>query len=94
MTENLGGTFQQTEEQKAQMDPQWVATVVTWLASPESKDMTGRVVETSGLRTAIAEGWRRGPEQRHTARLPGRRSVRYSCRCSSRPREPTSMLGI
>ena len=61
MTENLGGAFQQTEEQRAQMDPQWVANVVTWLASPESKDMTGRVVETSGLRTAIAEGWRRGP---------------------------------
>jgi NAD(P)-dependent dehydrogenase (short-subunit alcohol dehydrogenase family) len=61
MTENLGGAFQQTEEQRAQMDPQWVANVVTWLASPASKDMTGRVVETSGLRTAIAEGWRRGP---------------------------------
>jgi len=61
MTENLGGAFQQTEEQRAQMDPQWVANVVTWLASPESKDLNGRVVETSGLRTAIAEGWRRGP---------------------------------
>src|SRR3954466_11479324 len=61
MTENLGGTFQQTDEQRAQMDPQWVANVVTWLASAESKDLNGRVVETSGMRTAIAEGWRRGP---------------------------------
>ena len=30
--------------------------------SGESKAWTGRVVETSGLRTAVAEGWRRGPQ--------------------------------
>jgi NAD(P)-dependent dehydrogenase (short-subunit alcohol dehydrogenase family) len=61
MTENLGGAFQATDEVKTLMDPQWVANVVTWLASPESKAYTGRLVETSGHRTAIAEGWHRGP---------------------------------
>jgi NAD(P)-dependent dehydrogenase (short-subunit alcohol dehydrogenase family) len=62
MTEGLGGPFEATEEQKARMDPQWVANVVTWLASAESKAWTGRVVETSGLRAAVAEGWSRGPQ--------------------------------
>lgn len=61
MTENLGGAFAPTDDVKVQMDPQWVANVVTWLASPASKSCTGRVIETSGLRTAVAEGWRRGP---------------------------------
>jgi NAD(P)-dependent dehydrogenase (short-subunit alcohol dehydrogenase family) len=61
MTENLGGAFQATDDVKTLMDPQWVANVVTWLASPESNQYSGRLVETSGHRTAIAEGWRRGP---------------------------------
>jgi NAD(P)-dependent dehydrogenase (short-subunit alcohol dehydrogenase family) len=43
------------------MSPDWVAGVVTWLASPESKDITGQVIEASGQVLAIAEGWHRGP---------------------------------
>ena len=70
MTENLGGSFEQSEEAKAQMDPQWVANVVTWLASPQSRDWTGRVVETSGLRTAVAQGWHRGPATTSPADTP------------------------
>jgi hypothetical protein len=38
-----------------------VAPVVTWLASPLSADITGEVIESSGLVFGIAEGWRRGP---------------------------------
>ena len=45
----------------AKFDPRWVAPVVTWLASPQSADITGQVIESSGLLLAIAEGWRRGP---------------------------------
>ena len=41
--------------------PRWVAPVVTWLASPMSADVTGQVIESSGLVLGIAEGWRRGP---------------------------------
>jgi len=70
MTENLGGSFEPTEEVKAQMDPQWVANVVTWLASAESKDWTGRVIETSGNRTAVAHGWTRGPNSKTPADTP------------------------
>jgi NAD(P)-dependent dehydrogenase (short-subunit alcohol dehydrogenase family) len=70
MTENLGGAFEPSEEAKAQMDPQWVANVVTWLASPASRAWTGRVVETSGMRTAVAQGWHRGPQNKAPADTP------------------------
>ena len=49
------------EEMKQRFDPRWVAPVVTWLASPLSADITGQVIESSGLSIAIAEGWHRGP---------------------------------
>src|SRR5882672_4540973 len=60
MTENLG-MGQASEEAKAQMAPRWIAPVCTWLASPQSADVTGRVFEASGNVFAIAEGWHRGP---------------------------------
>ncbi|MDX1383506.1 MAG: SDR family oxidoreductase [Thermoanaerobaculia bacterium] len=50
-----------TDEMRAQRDPKWVAPIVTWLASSESKDVTGRVFEASGRVLAVAEGWHRGP---------------------------------
>jgi hypothetical protein len=43
------------------LDPKWVSPALVWLASPLSKDVTGRVIIASGRRLAIAEGWRRGP---------------------------------
>ena len=43
------------------IDPRWVAPVVTWLASAESRDVTGQVFESSGLVFAALEGWHRGP---------------------------------
>ena len=60
MTEDLmmgrGG-----EEEKAAMHPRWIAPIVTWLASPESAGVTGRVFEASGRVLAVAESWHRGP---------------------------------
>ncbi len=41
--------------------PRWIAPIVTWLASEESADVTGRVFEASGQVLAVAEGWHRGP---------------------------------
>jgi hypothetical protein len=38
-----------------------VANVVTWLASGESRDVNGEVIESNGFVIAIAEGWHRGP---------------------------------
>jgi NAD(P)-dependent dehydrogenase (short-subunit alcohol dehydrogenase family) len=57
LTEDLG----LPDEMTARFEPRWVAPVVTWLASPHSADVTGQVIESSGLVLAVAEGWRRGP---------------------------------
>lgn len=48
-------------EMLAAFEPRWVAPIVTWLASAESRDVTGQIIESNGMFLAIAEGWRRGP---------------------------------
>jgi hypothetical protein len=60
MTENLGPA-PETEEERESRSPKWIAPIVTWLASTESKGITGRVFEASGQILAVAEGWHRGP---------------------------------
>ncbi|MHC4109272.1 MAG: SDR family oxidoreductase, partial [Planctomycetota bacterium] len=60
LTEDLG-MGQGSEEEKKRMEPRWIAPIVTWLASAESRGITGRVFEASGRTLAIAEGWHRGP---------------------------------
>jgi len=60
MTEGLGPA-PETDEEREMRAPHWIAPIVTWLASPESKGVTGRVFEASGQFLAIAEGWVRGP---------------------------------
>jgi NAD(P)-dependent dehydrogenase (short-subunit alcohol dehydrogenase family) len=51
------------EAHRQRYDPAWVAQVVAWLASPDSRDVTGEVIESNGLVIAIAEGWHRGPTE-------------------------------
>ena len=58
MTEDLA---QFTPELAEQLAPRWIAPIVTWLASPESRYVTGRVFDVSGRGLAISEGWHRGP---------------------------------
>jgi NAD(P)-dependent dehydrogenase (short-subunit alcohol dehydrogenase family) len=60
MTENLG-MGQASDEVKEQMGPQWIAPIITWLASPESAGVTGRVFDVSGQALSVSEGWHRGP---------------------------------
>jgi NAD(P)-dependent dehydrogenase (short-subunit alcohol dehydrogenase family) len=60
MTEGLGPA-PETDEEREMRSPRWIAPIVTWLASAESKGVTGRVFEASGQTLAIAEGWVRGP---------------------------------
>ena len=43
------------------MDPANVSPVVAWLASEDSGDVTGRVIEVEGGRLCVEEGWRHGP---------------------------------
>jgi hypothetical protein len=51
-----------SEEQKAARNPALVSPPIVWIASAESKDFTGRIVEAGGGLLAISEGWHRGPE--------------------------------
>ena len=60
LTEDLG-MGQASEEAKERMDPRWIAPLITWLASRDSGDVTGRVFESSGAVLAVAESWHRGP---------------------------------
>jgi NAD(P)-dependent dehydrogenase (short-subunit alcohol dehydrogenase family) len=60
MTEGLAPA-PETDEERELRSPRWIAPIVTWLASTESRDVTGRVFEASGQMLAIAEGWHRGP---------------------------------
>ncbi len=62
MTEGLGLMAADDEEAKEKAAPHWIAPIVTWLASAESKGVSGRVFEASGSGLAVAEGWVRGPE--------------------------------
>jgi NAD(P)-dependent dehydrogenase (short-subunit alcohol dehydrogenase family) len=57
----LTGDLELTDELRRNFAPTWVAPVITWLASPDSADVTGQVIEASGLVLAVAEGWHRGP---------------------------------
>ena len=60
MTEDLGmGSL--SEEQKEAMSPRWIAPIVTWLASDQAAEVTGRLFDVSGRALSIAEGWHRGP---------------------------------
>lgn len=61
LTRLTGDLAAVTDEIKEKFDPSWVAPVVTWLASPDSADVTGQVIESSGVVFGIAEGWHRGP---------------------------------
>ncbi|HYI61627.1 MAG TPA: SDR family oxidoreductase [Acidimicrobiales bacterium] len=60
MTENLG-MGQADEATKEKMAPKWIAPIVTWLASPASRPVTGRVFDVSGQALSVSEGWHRGP---------------------------------
>ena len=57
MTEGLGHMAAESEQEREMRSPRWIAPIVTWLASTESKGVTGRVFEASGDTLAVAEGW-------------------------------------
>ncbi len=47
-------------------DPEWIAGLVTWLASAESKEISGRVFEAWGYGYAVMESWQHGPQTEAT----------------------------
>jgi NAD(P)-dependent dehydrogenase (short-subunit alcohol dehydrogenase family) len=58
---SLGGPENLTDEQREAMSPRFVAPICVWLASKESREVTGRVFEATGQVLAVAESWHRGP---------------------------------
>ncbi|HUH85915.1 MAG TPA: SDR family oxidoreductase [Stellaceae bacterium] len=58
MTEGLRS---HSPEALARRDPRFVAPIVVWLASLQSREVTGRVFEAGGGILAVMEGWHRGP---------------------------------
>lgn len=58
MTEGLR---EWTDEERAKRSPDWIAALVTWLASPEAAHVSGRVFEAWGYGFGVAEGWQHGP---------------------------------
>lgn len=49
-----------TEEQVERRNPIWTAALVTWLASADSKGISGRVFESWGYGYTVAEAWQHG----------------------------------
>lgn len=50
-----------SEEEIERRKPEYVASLVTWLASGESKMVSGRVFEAWGNGYAVLESWQHGP---------------------------------
>ncbi|OHV33322.1 short-chain dehydrogenase [Pseudofrankia sp. EUN1h] len=57
----LTANLEITDEIRSTFSPAAVAPVIAWLASADSRDVTGQVIEASGIVLAVAEGWHRGP---------------------------------
>jgi len=55
------GLKEWTPEQLERRDPTWIAALATWLASPASKSISGRVFEAWGYGFSVAESWQHGP---------------------------------
>jgi NAD(P)-dependent dehydrogenase (short-subunit alcohol dehydrogenase family) len=59
MTEAVfAGTMKKPEEGFDENDPANVSPLVAWLASSESRGVTGRVWEVTGGRISVMDGWR------------------------------------
>lgn len=58
MTEGLR---EWTPEQLERRRPDWISTLVAWLASEEAKGVSGRVFEAWGYGYSVIESWQHGP---------------------------------
>jgi NAD(P)-dependent dehydrogenase (short-subunit alcohol dehydrogenase family) len=63
MTETVFADMMKAPEQGFDvMDPANVSPLVVWLASAESRAVTGATFEVAGGKISLADGWRTGPE--------------------------------
>jgi NAD(P)-dependent dehydrogenase (short-subunit alcohol dehydrogenase family) len=64
MTENLNPNRPQVAEGEWNPGaPENVSPVVAWLASPNAREVTGRVFNVRGGHVSVAEGWVAGPTE-------------------------------
>lgn len=63
MTERLPRYQQAAGDPAAaeKISPDHIAPVVVWLASPDSRSVTGRVFSVTGTTVSVLEGWHNGP---------------------------------
>lgn len=61
MNEGLPDMVDATPAEREALSTRRIAQVSSWLASPSSAGVTGRVFEVSADWLAVAEGWHRGP---------------------------------
>ncbi len=61
LTAALSGAAAENPEFAEALSPRWIAVLATWLASPESRNVTGRVFDVRGKALAVAETWVKGP---------------------------------
>ncbi len=50
-----------SDTEREALSPRWIAPICTWLASRESRNVTGRIFEAHGGELSVSEAWRRGP---------------------------------
>lgn len=62
VTRMTEGLRERTPEQVAAGNPKWIAPVITYLASEDSEDITGRVFYIGNGVFSVMEGWHRGPQ--------------------------------
>ena len=69
LTEDLNPNRPKPEEGEFNPgDPANIAPVAVWLASSDSREVTGRVFIVAGGTVSVAEGWQRGPTATKEAR--------------------------
>ena len=69
LTENLNPDRPRPDEGEFNPgDPANIAPVAVWLASSDSREVTGRVFIVAGGTVSVAEGWQRGPTATKEAR--------------------------
>jgi NAD(P)-dependent dehydrogenase (short-subunit alcohol dehydrogenase family) len=74
-------------------DPGNISPLVVWLASPEAKDVNGRVFNVRGGHISVAEPWHRGPSADQDARWDPQALGPVVRDLLSKARPPVSVMG-
>jgi NAD(P)-dependent dehydrogenase (short-subunit alcohol dehydrogenase family) len=73
LTRMTEGLRERSEDEKAEMAPENVAAVVSWLGSSYCSGITGQVFNVKGGHLSVAEGWAAGPSADNGSRWSAER---------------------